>query len=187
MTQNNPNIDIYDGDTLIILGANGADYDVVGGDPRRDPGYTNHINIAMLTEPGWCGNDLEPVASRRVESKYFPLTKNPVTRQLILDLNKAAEADVKGPEFGDQRAVTTIDEINQVKTAVFALPPDDNLQALALTQAGKNWINQILGGAGDGVQTGGGSGNFLYRGLEATDGKGIANTNDKLLLVKTKQ
>ena len=53
--------DKFDGDTLIIIGANGADYDVVGGDPARDPGFINHINIATLTEPGWCGNELEPV------------------------------------------------------------------------------------------------------------------------------
>lgn len=143
MINNNPNTDRFDGDTLIIIGPNGADYDVQGGDPVRGQGFINHINIAQLTEPGWCGNELEDVASRKIGSKYLPLTKNALTKQLLLDLNKAAEADVKGPEFGDQRAITTIEDTG-IKTTTFVQPPTGDIQVLQTLKSGKSWINQFL-------------------------------------------
>ena len=135
--------DKFDGDTLIIIGENGADYDVVGGDPARDQGFINHINIATLTEPGWCGNELEPVESRKIGSKYIVSTDQPTTRQSLLDNNKAAEADVKGPEFADVRAITTAPD-NGLQTAIFVQPPTGDLEALLLTKFGKNWVNQII-------------------------------------------
>lgn len=137
-------LDKFDGDTLIIIGANGADYDVNGGDPARDPGFINHINIAMLTQPGWVGNELEPVASRKVGSKFIVESAKPVTRQQLLDTEKAALDDVKGPEFGDQRAVITVPVTGHLNTAVFVQPPTGDLQALLLTRFGKSWVNQII-------------------------------------------
>jgi hypothetical protein len=141
---NNPNTDRYDGDMLIIIGPNGADYEVVGGDPVRDQGFINHINIAMLTRPGWCGNELEPVETRKISSKYLPVTDQPITRQSLLDTNKAAEADVKGTEFGDVKAITTVPSNNTIQTAIFVQSPAGNIEALLLSKHGKNWVNQII-------------------------------------------
>lgn len=135
--------DRYDGDTLIIIGPNGADYDVQGGDPVRDQGFINHINIALLTEPGWCGIELEPIASRKIGSKFIVESAKPVTRQQLLDDEKAAISDVRGPEFGDQRAVVTVPVTGQLNVAVFVQPSTGDIQALLLTKFGKTWINQI--------------------------------------------
>lgn len=141
----NPNTDVFDGDTLIILGANGADYDVKGGDPARDQGYINHMNISMLVRGDWCGNDLEPVESRKLGSQYIgKIERQPITRQTLIDASKAAEADVKGDEFGDQRAVTINPVAGHVTTTVFVQPVSNELSVLQLTNSGKSWINQIL-------------------------------------------
>lgn len=144
MTQNNPNTDSFDGDTLVIIGANGADYEVKGGDPVRDQGFINHLNIALLTEPGWCGNELEPIASRKISSKFIVETDKPINRQQLLDMEKAAIADIKGDEFGDQRVVVTIPITGQTNVAVFVQPPTGDLQTLLLTKIGKSWVNQAL-------------------------------------------
>lgn len=144
--------DRYDGDTLITLSGEGADYNFKGGDPVRDQGFINHINISTLTPPGWAGNDLEPIETRKVNSKYIGTARGALTRDKIIDINRAAELDVSGPEFGNVLAQTTNPASQQILTDIFVQPPTDDIVALRLLGSGQNWLNQILNPIPEGAE-----------------------------------
>ena len=133
--------DIFDGDKLIIISANGADFNYTGGQPEMDQGFQNHVNIALLTEPGWYGNDIEPVLTRKIGAKYIDETKKPITRQSLIDMDRAAEFDVSGEEFGSVTAETTNPVSQIIKTAVFMQLPTEDIQKLSLTRTGQNWLS----------------------------------------------
>ena len=133
--------DIFDGDKLIIIGANGANYNYQGGQPEMDQGFENHVNISLLTEPGWYGNDIEPVLTRKIGSKYIDETKKPITRQSLIDMDRAAEFDVSGDEFGSVTAETTNPVSQIIKTSVFMQLPTSDIQKLSLTRTGQNWLS----------------------------------------------
>ncbi len=136
--------DIFDGDPLIIIGANGADFDFKGGQPAMDQGFINHVNIGLLTEPGWCGNDIEPIAERKVGSQYIGKVKEPITRQSLLDSSKAAESDLQGDEFGKITPITTNPESQHVRTDILLQPPSNEAFVLRLLRTGQNWLSQKL-------------------------------------------
>jgi len=134
--------DLFDGDPYITIEEDGADFVFVGGQPIMDQGFENHVNIATLTEPGWWGNDLEPVASRKIESKYLGASRKPINRQMLLDTSKAAESDVSGDEF-ELVLANTVNRISQqVDTGILYTPTSRDAETLLLTRSGQNWISQ---------------------------------------------
>ena len=141
--------DIFDGDPFITIGADGADYIIRGGQPVMDQGLVNHVNMCLLTEPGWWGNDIEPVAERKTGSKFIGAARQPITRQSLLDTNKAAIQDVQGDEFADVQASTTNPVTQNVRLELLLRPPSNELQTLVLERTGQNWINQKNNPAGD--------------------------------------
>ena len=134
--------DIYDGDPFIALGGDGADMIFKGGQPVMDAGMVNHVNISLLTEPGWWGNDIEPVAERRPSSKFLPTSRQPVTRQSIIDTEKAAASDLAGDEFGKLTATVRNPSANNLDLSLLLEPPRGQFIDLQLTRVGANWINQ---------------------------------------------
>lgn len=134
--------DQFDGDPFITIGANGADYIIQGGQPVMDQGLVNHVNMCLLTEPNWWGNDIEPVAERKVGSKFIVKSREPITRQSLLDTNKAAIQDVQGDEFSDVQASTTNPVTQNVRLEMVLRPPSNELEVLVLERTGQNWINQ---------------------------------------------
>lgn len=136
--------DIFDGDIYVTIDGDGADYIFKGGQPVMDTGLENHVNISLLTEPGWCGNDLESVSSRKVGSQYIEKVTQPITRQSLLDTSKAAESDLSGAEFGKITVVTTNPESQQIKTDVLLEPPSSDPLILRLLKSGNAWVSQKL-------------------------------------------
>jgi len=134
--------DLFDGDPYITIDENGAEFTFVGGQPVMDQGFENHVNIALLTEPGWWGNDLEPVASRKIASTYIAESRKPINRQMLLDVSKAAELDVSGDEFELVLADTVNRISQQVDTGIVYTPTSRDAEKLLLTRSGQNWISQ---------------------------------------------
>ena len=135
--------DKYDGDPAIIITEDGADFQVVGGQPLMDTGLENHSIISMMTVPGWWGNDLEQVANRKINSKWIGYHNQSVTRQSLIDTARAAESDLKpGNYFGDIKALATNPVSQEVLTEIQLKAPSGDVTELALTQQGINWINQ---------------------------------------------
>jgi len=141
--------DQFDGDPFVTIGADGADYIIKGGQPVMDQGLVNHVNMCLLTEPGWWGNDIEPVAERKIESKFIVKSREPITRQSLLDTNKAAIQDVQGDEFSDVQASTTNPVTQNIRLEMLLVPPSNKVQELVLLRSGQNWINQKNNPAGD--------------------------------------
>lgn len=137
--------DIFDGDKLVLIGPDGADYQYQGGQPLMDQGFHNHVNFALLTEPGWYGNEIEPVLERRISSKYIGETKKPVTRQALIDMDRAAELDVSGPQFGTVTAETTNPVGQQLKTELFFTAPANTREKLVLLKSGATWLSILNG------------------------------------------
>ena len=134
--------DLFDGDPYITIEEDGADFTFIGGQPVMDQGFENHVNIALLTEPNWWGNDLEIQASRRISSNYIAASRKPINRQMLLDTSKAAEGDVSGEEF-ELVLVDTVNRISQqVDTAILYTPTSRDTETLLLTRSGQNWISQ---------------------------------------------
>lgn len=136
--------DIFDGDPLITIGGDGADMNFKGGQPEMDTGFDNHVNIALLTKKGWWGNDLEPLAERKLGANYMDtdLVKGGlITRQSLIDADKAAESDVRGDEFGLIAAQTSNPTSQNVLTEVLFTPPTREVQKLVLERTGQNWIS----------------------------------------------
>lgn len=138
--------DIFDGDPLILIGPNGADFVFIGGQPKMDTGFENHVNISMLTEPGWFGNDIEPIKERKIGSTYLAAVQQPITRQSLIDVDKAAESDVKGDEFGTVTAETTNPVSQQLNTEIIYTTPTGDIEKLRLTRTGQNWLSILEAG-----------------------------------------
>ena len=134
--------DLFDGDPYITIDEDGAEFLFIGGQPVMDQGLENHVNIALLTEPGWWGNDLEIQDSRKISSKYLGESRKPINRQMLLDTTKAAESDVAGDEFELVLAVTRNRISQQVDTVIVYTPTSRDPETLLLTRSGQNWISQ---------------------------------------------
>lgn len=133
--------DLFDGDPFIDIGADGAEMIFIGGQPVMDQGFDNHVNFSLLTEKGWWGNDAEPVAERKLGSLFLDASKKPITRQSLINTDKAAQADLSGEEFGTVISETINNESNNLLTEILFTPPTRELQKLVLNRAGQNWIN----------------------------------------------
>lgn len=135
--------DIFDGDPLIILDADGADMIFTGGQPAMDTGFLNHTNFAVLTEADHWSDDLEPVAARRYKGLTLEAARKPITRQSLIDDERAAEADVTGDEFGNVRAEASNPKSDELFIEIFYQPPTGDEKLLRLERTGQNWLSQI--------------------------------------------
>lgn len=179
-------VDQFDGDPFITIRPDGSDYIIRGGQPVMDQGLVNHVNMSLLTEPDWWGNDIEPIAERKVGSRFIVAAREPITRQSLLDTNKAAIQDVQGDEFADVQATTTNPVTQQLRLELLLIPPSNELQTLVLTRVGQNWINQKNNPAGDSEQetpTGPSDGVvYVFKELlDENDNVLLDENNDKLL------
>lgn len=137
--------DIFDGDPCITIDADGADFTFIGGQPIMDQGFENHVNISMLTEPNWWGNDLEPVAARQLNSDFLPTSRRPINRQMLIDLARSAERSVAGDEFKTVVSEATNPRSQNINVKTLYTSPGGTLKELILTRSGQNWINQARG------------------------------------------
>ncbi len=157
--------DIFAGDPCITIDEDGANFEFIGGQPVMDQGFENHVNIAILTEPNWWGNDLEPVAARRMESEFLPVSRRPINRQMLIDLARVAEQAVQGDEFKTVTSEATNPVSQNVNVTTLYTPPNREEQKLLLTRSGQNWINQAKGKRT--TETGQGSKDIIVTKLEA--------------------
>lgn len=142
--------DIFDGDPLITIGGDGADMNFKGGQPEMDTGFDNHVNFSLLTKSGWWGNDLEPLAERKLGAKYMDtalVKEGLITRQTLIDADKSAVSDVKGDEFGLVAAQTTNPTSQNILTEILYTPPTREVRKLRLERTGQNWISLVQKGS----------------------------------------
>lgn len=134
--------DLFDGDVFISVNGDGAEMHFKGGQPVMDKGFETHTTFAVGTFPGWWGNDIEPVASRKIESQYLVEIHKPITRQQLINTSRAAESDVAGPEFELVAAVTNNPDGDRINTEILYTPTSRDAQVLRLQKNGLNWLFQ---------------------------------------------
>lgn len=134
--------DIFDGDPLIILTTDGADMQFKGGQPVMDQGFLNHVNFSLLTESGHWSEDLERNVARRYNGEFQKQIKKPITRQMLIDSARSAEADVRGNEFKNVTTSITNPVRDNINLDILLTPPTRDQEALRLTRTGENWIQQ---------------------------------------------
>ena len=133
--------DIFDGDPLITIDENGADLNFKGGQPEMDQGFTNHVNFSLLTKPNHWSEDLETLEERKYKGLFLEASGKPVTLQAIIDMDRAAELDVKGDEFGTILAETSNPQSQTIQLDMTYTPPTGDLKILRLTRTGANWLS----------------------------------------------
>lgn len=134
--------DIFDGDPLIILDGDGAEMIFNAGQPVMDQGFLNHVNISALTKSGHWSEDIEPLAARRPTGEYLKAIKKPITRQSLIDSDRAIEYDVQGDEFGSVEAESSNPASNNINTELLITLPTRDRMKLSLERTGQNWISQ---------------------------------------------
>lgn len=73
-----------DGDPRLIDTGNGADLNIVNGQPEMD-GLENAAYLSLFTPPDWWGNILSAGPSDRYESRLESLYRRTLTNQVRLD------------------------------------------------------------------------------------------------------
>jgi phage gp46-like protein len=179
--------DLFDGDPFIDIGEDGADFIFNGGQPVMDQAFDNHVNISLLTKQGWWGNDIETVAERKIGSLYFDAVKKPITRQSLIDDDKAAVADLKGDEFGSITSETINPTSNSLLTEILFTNPIDDLNKLLLTRTGQNWVSlseqkKFVSEKPKGIVV-----NVELQNLQTLSGDNITTLSSDQVLAKVKQ
>ncbi len=135
--------DIFDGDPLIVLTDNGAEMIFNGGQPVMDQGFLNHNDFSWLTEAGHWSDDIEPNAARRPNGALLEAIKKPITRQSLIDTERAAEAEVKDDEYRTVQSTATNPTSNNISIETLFTPPTTDPFILRLDRVGQNWKSQI--------------------------------------------
>lgn len=134
----------FEGDPKIFIGADGAYLEYRDGQPVMDEGLENHDVIALLTTPGWVGNDLFDEA-RQVGSDFEAIARGPITLSSLNDTAKAAEralaADIA--ETSEVEVAVANPTGSRLDVRIVRRPPGGDLQAFLLTRNGAAWINQV--------------------------------------------
>jgi phage gp46-like protein len=138
--------DIYQGDPLQIMTADGVDMNIKGGQPEMDQGLNNFVNISLFTREGWFGNIFLKDANQKVGSKYLATSEKPITITSLNDTRLAAEKALKSPVVGKVLSTVTNPRKDHLNTDIEIQPPGQDAQQIQLSQNGANWINQALKG-----------------------------------------
>lgn len=140
----------FDGDPRIFIDPNGAFLDYRDGQPVMDEGLENHDVIALLTTPGWVGNDLF-ADDEAIGSDFEQIARDTITLTSLNNTEDAArralEADIAETESVDV-AVNNPTGM-RLDVLVRRAPPGGDVQSFLLTRDGSAWINQALNPASE--------------------------------------
>lgn len=137
-------MNIFQGDPRIILTADGATLQFVGGQPRMDTGLENQAIISLFTDGPWPGNDLFKNTDQKIGSRFEEAARQPVTLTMLNDVREAAEEALKNPIFGKVSVVVENPNFYRLNVEITIEPPGQDVIKLILEKNGLNWINQNL-------------------------------------------
>lgn len=136
--------DIFDGDPYLTLDADGAEITFQGnGQPVMDTGLENQVNLSQFTASGHWSEDLEPDPKKRYTGLLLEAMKQPVTRQSLINMARAAELDAKDPVFSKIQSIATNPVGQQILISTQYTPISGDPFVLRLENNGRNYINQI--------------------------------------------
>lgn len=135
----------FQGDIAVKITPDGAKMNFIDGEPVRDAGLENAIQISLFTKPGWWGNDLIRDTNQQIGSNFERQrvvidiqTINEITNdfnnavQWALDVNLISKFDL----------TITNPNLNYIEVDSKFYPPGQDIQELLFFSNGINWINQ---------------------------------------------
>ena len=88
---------VWDGEPKLCMTANGADWEIRGGQPVMDAGLENWALYSMFTKPGWWGNYAIKGPYRHGEDCEFDdVTEQPLSRSSLI------AGKINGAPFSNQ-------------------------------------------------------------------------------------
>jgi len=87
------NLDQFEGDIALILGADGGNIQYIGGQPAMDAGgLENAVTISLFTKKGWWGNALFNEIDKQIGSDFeIKVRPKAVTTAYLRDIEEAGK------------------------------------------------------------------------------------------------
>ena len=79
-------------------------------------------------------------------SDFEEITRQPITREMLINVSKEAENALSSPIFGNVDSFVQDFGGNSLTVRNIISPPGGNKQELLLSKNGQNWINQAAKG-----------------------------------------
>ena len=131
--------DIFQGDPKIDLTVEGSRLIFVGGQPVMDQGLENQALISLFTSKGWCGNSLFADVDQQIGSDFEKIASQPITRSMLIDLEKAAKKALEYPAFGKVDVIVRNPASTRLEVEITIAPPGKDIKTLLLSRNGLNW------------------------------------------------
>jgi len=137
----------FSGDIAVKLTENGAIMKFVNGEPVRDQGFDNAVQISLYTKNGYWGNVLETEESKKIGSDFEEVSLKPITSLSTINDNTdsitRALKWMRDTKIAKSISVTVINpRVDYVRASIIIYPPGKDAQELLFLKNGQNWINQ---------------------------------------------
>jgi hypothetical protein len=137
----------FDGEPKLIMGADGVDIELRGGQPVMDAGLENWAFIGLFSKKGWWGNNVLDADYRIGDSDFDDLTSEPLTRTMLINSDKAARLSLQS--MIDKRVASEIVPVISPRSGGLGLDfqmqirgPQGTIENLLLQKYGLNWVRQ---------------------------------------------
>lgn len=140
--------DFTQGDPKIIMGNDGADMVVVGGQPVMDAGFENQSQISLFTGIDWPGNYL---LDSDIGSDFEDVASGAITLSSLSALEKTAKLALEADYFRNIKILISNPKSWFLDLAITLSPPGSDSSTILLTKNGVNWINQAANPANERV------------------------------------
>lgn len=137
----------FQGDIAVKITKNGAKMKFIDGEPVRDRGIENPIQISLYTKLGWWGNDLIKDVNKKIGSKH----ERP---RVVIDIDTLNEirddAKIALQWMFDTNLISNYDlelsnpNANYILEEFKFYPPGQDVKELLFFNNGINWINQSI-------------------------------------------
>ena len=136
----------FDGEPLIIVGADGTTFEFRGGQPVMDAGLENWVTIALFTKPGWWGNYILETENQVGDSDFDDLIKSSITQEMLIESEKEARRALKTLVSSGVSSGIDVEIEPQsgfgINLIVKVNKPDGTSETLIYQKYGINWLRQ---------------------------------------------
>lgn len=139
-------MDRFQGDPKLMLTADGAEMQIMGGQPVMDQGLSNFVNISLFTKKGWFGNAFISDQDKKYGSDFLKESEKVITIQQLNNIRLAVEKGLQNPVVGNVEAQVINVEKNNLRIDIKISPPGQDVETLRATRNGVNWIMQAVQG-----------------------------------------
>lgn len=131
--------DRFQGDPKLFITPDGVDFEVKGGQPAMDAGFSNQAQISLFTSPGWWGNLID---GNEYGSDFEQTAQGPITLTRLEDIRQSGIRALQYQAFGNIDG-QVVNPTSSLLRATFTVSPRGrDARDIIFTRNGQNWINQ---------------------------------------------